>query len=438
MIPRYTRPEMSAIWSDANRFVLWLEIEALALEGMAKVGLIPASAAAAVRSVGSVDPKRVLEIEAEVKHDVIAFLTAVSEKAGIDARFMHRGLTSNDLLDTAFAVQLSRSADLILAGVDKLLATLVPVIEAHRQTLCIGRSHGMHAEPMTFGLKLAGWYAEMCRAKVRLLAASDEIRVGKMSGAVGTYASLSPEVESFVLGKLGLRPEVVATQVVARDRHAAFFGALSLLGSSLDRFCTEIRHLQRSEVAEVQEPFGSGQKGSSAMPHKRNPILCENICGLARLLRSYSNASSESVALWHERDISHSSVERVIAPDACQLADFMLERFSQVVAGMTVDTERMRKNLESGNGVIFSGGLLLALADAGLSREQAYSLVQKHAFAASEGGASLAERVMADEDVLARVPRPKLEVMFDARAHLAQVGFIIDRALAAQGGIDKV
>lgn len=435
MIDRYRRAEMTRVWSDANRFDKWLLIEALALEGMAREGLVPAEAAAAVRRVRSVDPSRVAQIEDEVKHDVIAFLTAVAEKAGSEARFMHRGMTSNDLLDTAFAVQLSESSSLISRGVDRVLDSLTRAINAHRYSLCIGRSHGMHAEPTTFGIKMAGWFAELVRAKFRFQRAAQEVRVGKLSGAVGTYAALPPSVEAYVLGELGLAPETVATQIVARDRHAAFFHSIAMIGTAIDRACTEIRHLQRNEVGEVQEPFGAGQKGSSAMPHKKNPILCENLCGLNRLLRSYATTALENVVLWHERDISHSSVERVIAPDACQLIDFMLYRFSQVVDGMEVNTQRMRDNLDSGNGVVFSGALLLALADAGISREAAYRLVQSHAFEAARGGASLKERVLGDPEIAARVSSERLAQVFQENAYISHADLIIDRALATRDGI---
>jgi adenylosuccinate lyase len=430
MIERYRRSEMTRIWSDGSRFEKWLLVETLALEGMALEGLVPAEAAAALRRVSAVDPVRVAEIEDEVKHDVIAFLTAVAEQAGTEARFMHRGMTSNDLLDTAFALQLRESAVLILHGVDQVLDALTVAINAHRHSLCIGRSHGMHAEPTTFGIKMAGWFAELVRARFRFQRAADEVRVGKLSGAVGTYAALPPAVEAYVLGKLGLAPETVATQVVARDRHAAFFHAIAMIGTAIDRACTEIRHLQRNEVGEVQEPFGSGQKGSSAMPHKKNPILCENLCGLNRLLRSYADAALENVVLWHERDISHSSVERVIAPDACQLIDFMLHRFTRIIEGMEVRTDRMRENLNSGNGVVFSGAVLLALADSGVSRETAYRLVQSHAFEAAQGGRSLKERVLGDPEITARVPADRLAEVFREESYIRHSDLIIDRALA--------
>jgi len=422
---------MAKIWGDEQRFALWLEVETLALEGMAKEGLVPAQAVKDARTCTSIDPARVLEIEQEVKHDVIAFLTAVAEKVGPSARFMHRGMTSNDMLDTTLAVQLKRSGTLILEGIDSLRLVLKKRAKEFESTVCIGRTHGMHAEPITFGLKLAGWYAELGRARRRLEAAITEISVGKLSGAVGTYASLPPSVEKHVMAALGLEAETVATQVVQRDRHAAFFLALALLGSSLERFCVEIRHLQRTEVGEAEEPFGSGQKGSSAMPHKKNPILSENLVGMARLLRGYAQAALEDVPLWHERDISHSSVERVIAPDACLLSDFMLHRFRSIVDGLVVHPERMLQNLEATNGIAFSGSLLIALADSGIKREDAYRLVQRHALEASKGGPSLSTRVEADEEITKYLSSERLGEVFDVKKHLAHVGMIIERALAA-------
>ena len=429
MIARYSRPEMSSIWSDESRFQIWLEVETLALEQMVAEGLAPAEALAAVRERGRFDTPRVLEIEAEVKHDVIAFLTNVAEHAGPLARYVHRGMTSNDLLDTTFAVQLVRSGNLIMAGLAAVLAAVKQRAIETRHTPCIGRSHGIHAEPTTFGLKLAGWYAELRRQERRLAAAIEEVAVGKIAGAVGTYASVSPQVEAHVLNALGLRPETVPTQVVQRDRHAGFFSALALLGCSIERFCVEIRHLQRTEVREAEERFTPGQKGSSAMPHKRNPILSENLTGIARLLRGYAVSAMENVPLWHERDISHSSVERVIGPDACILTDFMLHRFRGLVEGLVVHSDRMVENLESTRGVVFSGTLLVELVDAGMVREDAYRLVQKHALAAWEGGASLRERVMGDAEITGVLPGARLEQVFDLKRHLRHVDMIFDRAM---------
>lgn len=429
MIARYSRPEMNALWSDEARFKIWLEIETLALEGMVAAGLAPQDALDAVRSKGRFDATRVLEIEQEVKHDVIAFLTNVAESVGEASRYVHRGMTSSDLLDTTLAVQLVRAGNLILAGVDRVLVVLKRRALETKNVPCIGRSHGIHAEPTTFGVKLAGWYAELVRSRARVAAAVVEIGYGKISGAVGTYASIPPSVEAHVLTKLGLKPETVATQVVQRDRHAAFFNALALLGASLERFCVEIRHLQRTEVREVEEKFSPGQKGSSAMPHKRNPILTENLTGLARLLRGYAVSAMENVPLWHERDISHSSVERVIAPDACTVVDFMLARFESVVDGMVVHADRMLENLESTRGLIFSGALLVALVDHGFTREDAYRLVQKHALPAWEGGASLLERVRSDKAIGERVSAAELDDIFDLKRHFRHVDLIVGRAL---------
>jgi adenylosuccinate lyase len=420
---------MAKIWSDEQRLALWLEVEVLALEGMAREGLVPDQAVTEAKKCQGVDVARVLEIEQEVKHDVIAFLTAVAEKVGPSARFMHRGMTSNDMLDTTFAVQLRRSGKLILEGLDKVRAVLKLRAKEFEGAVCMGRTHGMHAEPVTFGLKLAGWYAELGRARRRLESAISEVSVGKLSGAVGTYASLPPSVEKHVMSSLGLEAETVATQVVARDRHANFFGALALLGASLERFCVEIRHLQRTEVNEAEEPFGSGQKGSSAMPHKKNPILSENLVGMARLLRGYAVSALENVALWHERDISHSSVERVIGPDACILTDFMLNRFRSIVEGLVVHPERMMQNLEATNGIAFSGSLLIALADAGVKREEAYRLVQRHALEAGKGGPALKTRVEGDPEITKLLSPDKLSAVFDLKKHLAHVGMIIERAL---------
>jgi adenylosuccinate lyase len=431
MIPRYSRPEMEAIWSDQSRFQIWLQIETLALEQMVKEGLAPAEAYTDLASKGAFDAARVLEIEAEVKHDVIAFLTNVAEYVGPNARFVHRGMTSSDVLDTTLAVQLARSGQLILKGIDTVCATLKRRAAEYKMTPCIGRSHGIHAEPTTFGLKLAGAFAEMRRQRRRFEQALVEVSVGKIAGAVGTYASVSPEVEAHVFKALGLRPEAVPTQIVSRDRHAAFFLALAQLATSIERFAVEVRHLQRTEVREAEEKFTKGQKGSSAMPHKRNPILSENLSGLARLVRGYAQSAQENVVLWHERDISHSSVERVIAPDACLVVDFMLARFNSLIDGLVVYPERMKQNLESTRGLVFSGTLLIALVDNGISREDAYRMVQRHALAAWEGGADLRERVFSDSEITSRVSVAKLEAVFDLKRHLTHVEMIFNRAMAA-------
>jgi adenylosuccinate lyase len=422
---------MEAIWSDQSRFQIWLQIETLALEQMVKEGLAPAEAYTDLASKGAFDAARVLEIEAEVKHDVIAFLTNVAEYVGPNARFVHRGMTSSDVLDTTLAVQLARSGQLILKGIDTVCATLKRRAAEYKMTPCIGRSHGIHAEPTTFGLKLAGAFAEMRRQRRRFEQALVEVSVGKIAGAVGTYASVSPEVEAHVFKALGLRPEAVPTQIVSRDRHAAFFLALAQLATSIERFAVEVRHLQRTEVREAEEKFTKGQKGSSAMPHKRNPILSENLSGLARLVRGYAQSAQENVVLWHERDISHSSVERVIAPDACLVVDFMLARFNSLIDGLVVYPERMKQNLESTRGLVFSGTLLIALVDNGISREDAYRMVQRHALAAWEGGADLRERVFADSEITSRVSVAKLEAVFDLKRHLTHVEMIFNRAMAA-------
>ncbi len=427
MIPRYSRPEMELIWSDKTRFEIWLEVETLALEAMAQQGLVPAEAVQEVRKKAKIDPARIFEIEREVKHDVIAFLTNVAESVGPSARFLHRGMTSNDMLDTSFAVQLTRSGALILTGIDALLAALKKRAHEFRTTVCVGRTHGIQAEPISFGVKLAGFYAEIKRQRERFERAVKSVAVGKLSGAVGTYASLPPEIEQFVLNKLSLQPETVATQVVARDRHAEFFLAIAQLGTSIERLCLEIRHLQRTEVGEAEEPFASGQKGSSAMPHKKNPILSENLTGLARLLRGYAWSALENVPLWHERDISHSSVERVAAPDACIVADFMLHRLQGLIAGLVVHPERMRVNLEASNGLVFSGTLLIALADAGISRENAYRMVQKHALITEPQGPSLQDRVTADAEIVQALGAEKIAHIFDLSRHLQHVDMVFDR-----------
>lgn len=420
---------MTSLWSDESRLSIWLEVETLALEGMVKEGSAPEEALAAVRSRGKFDVARTLEIEQEVKHDVIAFLTNVAEHVGPEARTLHRGMTSSDLLDTSFAVQLKRAGELILKGVDGAGEAVKKQAQTHKYTACVGRSHGIHAEPTTFGLKLAGWYAELRRARRRLEAAIAEISVGKVAGAVGTYASVSPAVEAHVMKSLGLVPETVPTQIVSRDRHASFFAALALLATSIERFAVEIRHLQRSEVREVEEKFSTGQKGSSAMPHKRNPVLSENITGLARLARAYAQAALENVPLWHERDISHSSVERVAAPDACITLDFMLARFTGLVAGLVVYPERMKANLEMTRGLVFSGTMLIALVDKGMTREDAYRVVQQHALAAWEGGPDFKQRISADPAVAKVMRSTDIEAVFDLKRHTRHVDMIFERAM---------
>jgi adenylosuccinate lyase len=430
MISRYTNPEMAEVWSDQTRYSIWLDIERYALEGLVKAGEAPQEALDAYNSKATFSVERINELELQVKHDVIAFLTNVAEHVGPLSRYVHKGMTSSDVVDTCLAVQMRRAGLLL----EKQLLNLMQVIKARtvefKDTPCIGRSHGIHAEPTTFGVKLAGWYAELKRQHERLSHAIHTVSVGKLSGAVGMYGGISPTVEEVVMAKLELKPETVATQVVARDRHAEFMSALAQIAGSIERFSVEIRHLQRTEVREVMEGFSAGQKGSSAMPHKRNPILTENLCGLARLIRSYAQACFENVALWHERDISHSSVERVAVPDACIALDFMLRRFAGVVSNLVVSAERMRDNLEMTRGTVFSGHLLLALVDKGMTREEAYALVQKHALAAFDGGATLLERAKGDPGIAKVMSADELSGLFDLKRYLKEVDRIVNRALA--------
>ena len=436
MIDRYTRPALAKIWSDARRYETWLQVELAACEAMETAGLVPAGTAADVRAkaAGKLDAGRIAEHEERTRHDVIAFLTHVEELAGEKARWLHLGMTSSDVLDASFGILLREAADAILEGVDQLRAALARKAEAHRETIMIGRSHGIHAEPIVAGLVFAGFFSEVGRASRAFIAARDEVSVGKIAGAVGTYANLSPELESRALGSLGLRPEVVPTQIVARDRHAAYFMALARLGTAVERIALTVRHWQRTEVGEAGEAFGKGQKGSSAMPHKKNPILSENLCGLARLLRGYSASALENVALWHERDISHSSVERVIGPDATGLADFMVRRAAGLVEGLVVYPERMKRNLDYTGGLYFSEGVMLALVRTGLARQTAYEMVQKHALAASAelgtgAPASFRTRLGADPEIAGRLAQADLDQAFDLRHHLRWSGTIIDRAL---------
>ena len=438
MVPRYSRPDMVALWSDQTKYALWLEIETLALEGMVAEGIAPASALESVRKKGAFDPKRVDELEATVKHDVIAFLTNVAEHVGEDARFLHFGMTSSDLLDTAFSVTLCRATDLILKGVEELLAVLKTRSFEFKNTLCIGRSHGIHAEPMTFGLKLASFYAELNRQKARVVAAREGIAVGAISGPVGTYAHLTPRVEEHVCKKLGLKPAEVTTQVISRDIHAALFLAFAQLATTLERMMVEVRHLQRTEVREVEESFTKGQKGSSAMPHKRNPILSENVTGLARLIRSWADASLDNIALWHERDISHSSVERAIAPDITVTLDFMLARVTGLFKGMAVYPENMLRNVELTRGLVYSSVLLPALAAKGISREDAYSIIQLHALAtwddmngASPTNTTFRERIEGDSRVTSLLSPAEIEEAFSPRRHLANVETIFGRVFGS-------
>lgn len=429
MIERYTNPEMAAVWTDDARYQIWLDIERYALEGLVRVGKAPAEALQAYNEKAKFSSERVLEIEKEVKHDVIAFLTNVAEHVGPLSRYVHRGMTSSDVVDTCLAVQMRRAGLMIKSDIETLMATLKARALEFKRTPTIGRSHGIHAEPTTFGIKLAGWYAEMKRHVARLNLAIEDISVGKLSGAVGTYAGIDPSVEELVMQKLELKGETVATQVVARDRHANYMACLAGIAGSIERFSVEIRHLQRTEVREAMEGFTAGQKGSSAMPHKRNPILTENLCGLARLVRSYAQACFENVALWHERDISHSSVERVAVPDATMALDFMLRRFNGVVKNLVVSPEKMMENLELTRGTVFSGHLLLALIDKGVSREDAYRIVQQHALAAFDGGATLQERVKHDSVVTNALTHQEIDEVFSLARHLKEVDRIVDRAL---------
>ena len=427
MIPRYSRPEMTRIWEPETRFRIWLEIETYAAEAMANLGLIPKHAADAVRKRGGFDIARIEEVEREVKHDVIAFLTSVAEHVGPEARFLHAGLTSSDVLDTCYNVQLVQAADLLIADVDALLAALKARAFAYKDTPTVGRSHGVHAEPTTFGLKLAVAYAEFARGRERLVRAREEVATCAISGAVGTFAHVDPRVEEFVAKKLGLKVEPISTQVIPRDRHAAYFAALAVVASSLERLAIEIRHLQRTEVLEAEEYFSAGQKGSSAMPHKRNPVLSENLTGLARLVRGYVMPALENVALWHERDISHSSVERVIGPDATIALDFALARMTAIVKDLVVYPERMQRNLDRLGGLIHSQRVLLALTEAGVPREEAYRLVQRNAMKVWEGGADFLEALLADKDVTKALSPKQIRAQFDLGYHLKHVDTIFKR-----------
>jgi adenylosuccinate lyase len=432
MIPRYSRPEMARIWEPETRFRIWLRIETYAAEAMAELGQIPKDAADAVKKRGGFDVARIDAIEREVKHDVIAFLTSVAEHVGPEARFLHAGLTSSDVLDTCFNVQLVEAADILTANVDQLLAALKTRAFEHKDTLTIGRSHGVHAEPTTFGLKLAMAYAEFARARERLVQAREEVATCAISGAVGTFAHVDPKVEAYVAKKLGLRVEPISTQVVPRDRHAAYFATLAVVASSVERLATEIRHLQRTEVLEAEEYFSKGQKGSSAMPHKRNPVLAENLTGLARLVRSYAMPALEDVALWHERDISHSSVERVIGPDATIALDFALARLTVIIKDLVVYPERMRQNLDRLGGLIHSQRVLLALTEAGVPREEAYRIVQRDAMKVWEDGADFLEALLADKDVTKVLSPEQIRAQFDLAYHTKHVDTIFARVFGTK------
>ncbi len=433
MIPRYSRPEMAAIWEPANRFRIWFEIEAHACDAMAELGIIPREAARAVRERGRFEIARIDEIERETRHDVIAFLTNLAEHVGPEARFVHQGMTSSDVLDTGLAVQLSQAADLLLADIDAVLAALKRRAFEHKDTICVGRSHGIHAEPTTFGLKLAGHYAAFARNRARLEAAQREIATCAISGAIGTFANIDPRVEAHVAKKLGLAPEPVSTQVIPRDRHAAFFATLGVIAGSIENLAIEIRHLQRTELREAEEPFAAGQKGSSAMPHKRNPVLAENLTGLSRIVRAAVAPALENVALWHERDISHSSVERVIAPDATIALDFALARLAGLVERLVVYPDSMRRNLDLLGGLVHSQRVLLALTQAGMSREAAYEAVQRNAMRAWETGGDFRALLQADPAIARHLPSGELAALFDLGYHTKHVDAIFRRVFGGAG-----
>jgi adenylosuccinate lyase len=427
MIPRYSRPEMTRIWEPQNRFRIWFEIEAHACDAQAALGVIPESAARAVWQRGAFEVERIDAIERETRHDVISFLTNLAEHIGPESRFLHQGMTSSDVLDTCFAVQLKEAADLLLADLDALLAALKRRAFEHKYTATVGRSHGIHAEPTTFGLKLAGHYAEFARDRERLVAARTEIATCAISGAVGTFANIDPRVEAHVAQQLGLEPEPISTQIIPRDRHAQYFTTLALIAAGIERLATEIRHLQRTEVGEAEEYFSPGQKGSSAMPHKRNPVLAENLTGLARLVRATVVPALEDVALWHERDISHSSVERVIAPDATIALDFALARLTGLIDRLVVYPERMRENLEKSGGLVDSQRVLLALTQAGMTREDAYAAVQRHAMAAWHGDGRFADLLKRDPEIVRFLDPEAIDGLFDTAYHLKHVDTIFRR-----------
>jgi adenylosuccinate lyase len=432
LIPRYTRPEMGRIWSDENKFRCWLKVEAAASLTLADAGIVPENAARTIAEKGDFDLKRIQEIEAEVRHDVIAFTTAVAEKVGPEARWLHYGLTSNDVVDTAQALQIKEASRIIAEDLEQLKQVLARRAQEFEHTPTIGRTHGIHAEPTTFGLKLANWYAETVRNIERFLRTAEEMRVGKLSGAVGTFAHLEPEFEEKICQRLGLEAAPISTQVIQRDRHAYYVATLATIASTLDKIATEIRHLQRTEVREAEEYFSEKQKGSSAMPHKRNPITCEQISGLARVVRANAQAAFENVALWHERDISHSSVERVILPDSTILVDYLLTKTIHLIDTLMVYPNRMLKNLESTGGLVFSGQLLLDLSEHGMAREDAYRLVQKHAMRAWKDDLNFRELVMNDPEITSRVPAKQIEQAFSIERQLRNVDKIFKRVFGKE------
>ncbi|HVA62719.1 MAG TPA: adenylosuccinate lyase [Terriglobales bacterium] len=429
MIARYTRAAMGRVWSEENRFAQWLEVEKAAAAVEAELGIIPAEAAAAIAARASCDPARIAAIEAEVKHDLIAFTTNVAEQVGPAARYFHYGLTSNDTIDTAQALQIRAAAELLAEGQAKLGEVLRRRAREFAHTVQVGRTHGIHAEPITFGLKFANWHSENRRNQRRLAAAAEDLRVGKISGAVGTFAHLDPEVEARICARLGLAPAPISNQVIQRDRHAAFLCVLAVMAASLEKIALEVRHLQRSEVREAEEFFSEKQKGSSAMPHKRNPVTSEQICGLARLVRSNAQAGLENVALWHERDISHSSVERVVLPDSCILVDYMLAKTTEMMDKLLVYPEQMRRNLELTHGLVYSGQLLLDLVEAGVVREDAYRWVQRHAMETWRTGQDFRGLIEADPEIRAQVKAETIAAAFDLQRHLRHVDAILNRAL---------
>jgi adenylosuccinate lyase len=427
MIARYTRPEMGRIWSEENCFQKWLDVEILATEALSRLGKVPIAAVARIQKRARFDVKRIREIEAEVKHEIIAFLSAVAESIGDDARYLHVGMTSSDVMDTALAIQFKEASAILDQDLQDLMQVLRRQAHKYKRTVMIGRTHGVHAEPITFGLKLALWYQEMARHKERFKKAVEDICVGQISGAVGTFAQISPKVEAYVCRKSGLKPALISNQIIQRDRHAFYFATLAIIASSLEKFAVEIRHLQRTEVQEAEEPFTQGQKGSSAMPHKRNPILSENVSGMARLMRSYSIAAMENVPLWHERDISHSSVERVIAPDATIALDFMLRRMTYVIGNICVYPENMKRNLEKSGGAVYSEKILLALVDKGVARDTAYRMVQKHALKIGRDGGDLKRELVSDAEIRRYLSAKEIDAVWGVEHHLAQVDFIFRR-----------
>ncbi len=429
MIERYSRKEIKNIWEDYNRYTIWLDIELAAAEAMEKFRIIPKGVVKKVKSKARIDPKRISQIEEKVKHDIIAFLTSITEKAGVEARYLHKGMTSSDVLDTCFNIQLRKSGEILLKDINILLQAIKKQAVKHKYTLCIGRSHGIHAEPITFGLKMLTFYQEFLRNKKRLENSIEEVSTCAISGAVGTFANIDPRVESYVARKLKLNVEPVSTQVIPRDRHAQFFSTLGIIASSIERFAVEIRHLQRTEVLEVEEFFEKNQKGSSAMPHKKNPILSENLTGLARLIRSSVIPALENVALWHERDISHSAVERNIGPDTTIALDFAIHRLSNVVKNLNVYPKNMKKNLDITNGIFFSQRVLLELTNVGFTREQSYKIVQKNALQAWKENSSFYNKIISDKKITNKIPVNKLKKLFDFSYHTKKINIIFKRSL---------